>query len=86
MRKEVREEVREEVWEEVCEEVKVENRRETILEFLSELGKIPDDIQKAVMSESRNDVLKAMVKVAAKATSFSDFQEKVGKMWRLQKE
>ena len=65
---------------EVREEVKAENRSETILEFLGEQGTIPDDIQKVVLSELRNDVLKAMVKVAVKATSFSDFQEKMEKL------
>ena len=83
MRQEVREEVREEVQKEVREEVQKEVReevqkkaREMILDFLNDLGTVPEEIHKAVMSEEKDDVLKAMVKIAARATSFSDFQGK----------
>ena len=74
---EVREEVKDEVREEVKDEVREDSIREVIMEFLNELGEIPKEIENFILCETRIDVLKNMVKVAATTKSFSDFENKI---------
>ena len=62
---------------EIRDETAVESKQEAVLELLCELGKMPENVEALVMSENRIDVLRTMLKIAAKATSFSDFQEKI---------
>lgn len=50
------------------------------MEFLNELGEIPKEIENFIMSETRIDVLKNMVKVAATTKSFSDFENKISSL------
>ena len=47
------------------------------MEFLNDLGEISQALKDTVMSETRIDILKSMIKMAAKATSISDFEEKI---------
>lgn len=44
---------------------------------MEELGSVPESIKKRIMSEKKTNVLDAMSKAAAMATSFSDFEEKI---------
>ncbi|MBR5595979.1 MAG: Rpn family recombination-promoting nuclease/putative transposase [Lachnospiraceae bacterium] len=80
IRDEVRNEVRDEVRNEVRNEIQIENNREFIFEILSELGIIPKEIEDIIKSENRINILKIMVKIAAKTTSFSEFEEKISKL------
>ena len=62
---------------EIRDESIIESKRESVLDLLRELGEIPENLESIIMSEFRNEVLRSMVKIASKATSFSDFQEKI---------
>ena len=77
IRDEMRDEIKDEVREEVKDEVREDSMREVIMEFLNELGEIPKEIENFILSETRIDVLKNMVKVAATTKSFSDFENKI---------
>ena len=77
IRDEMRDEIKDEVREEVKDEVREDSIREVIMEFLNELGEIPKEIENFILSETRIDVLKNMVKVAATTKSFSDFENKI---------
>ena len=57
-----------------------EGMKESLLEFLNDLGEISQALKDTVMSETRIDILKSMIKMAAKATSISDFEEKISKL------
>ena len=63
--------------ENIRREGRLEGKREIILKFLEELGSVPESIKKRIMSEKKTNVLDAMSKAAAMATSFSDFEEKI---------
>ena len=80
LREEIKDEVREEVKDEVREESLLESKRETVLDLLCELGEIPAKLEATILSEARIDVLKIMVKIAAKAITFSEFEEKISKL------
>ena len=62
---------------EAREEGMKEGMKESLLEFLNDLGEISQALRDTVMSETRIDILKSMIKMAAKATSISDFEEKI---------
>lgn len=80
IREEVRDEVRNEVRDEVRNESIVESKKESVLDLLSEFGEVPEELKHIVMSENRVDALKSMLKIAAKATAFSDFREQISKL------
>ena len=67
----------EDIRREAREEGKLEIQRENIMDFLEELGVIPEDIKCHIMSEIRESALKNMLRAASKATSFEDFKEKI---------
>ena len=62
------------------DEIREEAKRESVLDILNELGEIPKGLEERIMSETRLDVLKSMVKIAAHATSFLEFEEKISKL------
>ncbi len=61
-------------------EGKIESKKESILEVLEVKGEIPKELIDDIMSESRLDVLKIMLKKAAEVTSVSDFRNEVSKL------
>ena len=65
---------------ELREEGKLEARIESVLDILNELGEIPKELEEKIASETRIDILKAMVKTASKATSFFEFEEQISKL------
>ena len=71
-------------WEDIRRETrlegKLEGKRESIVDFLEELGVIPEDIKSRIMSETRESVLKLMSKAAFGATSFEDFRNKISEL------
>ena len=56
-------------------QTKLTERIETILEFLEELGTIPDDLKQCIISEDDLDVLKDWLKIAARATTIEEFEQ-----------
>ncbi len=58
----------------------MESKKESVLDLLSEFGEVPEELKHIVMSENRVDALKSMLKIAAKATAFSDFREQISKL------
>ena len=61
-------------------EGRLEEKKQSILDFLNDLGDIPQVLKDTIMSENRIDILRSMMKIAANATSFSDFEEKISKL------
>ena len=59
-------------------------RKEAIMDFLEEFGKVPEDIKNYVMSETKEHVLKGMSKAAFGATSFDDFRSRIGYLIELE--
>ena len=57
-----------------------EGKRESVLDFLEELGSVPEDITSRIMSETREDVLKLMIKAASKASSIEEFRNKISEL------
>ena len=50
------------------------------MEFLNELGQIPNELENIVMSETRRDALKVMLKIAVTSKSISEFEEKIANL------
>ena len=65
---------------EAREEGRIEAKIESVLDILNELGEIPEELEEKITSETRIDVLKAMVKTASKVTSFLEFEEQILKL------
>ncbi|MCD8220674.1 MAG: hypothetical protein LUD07_00505 [Clostridiales bacterium] len=51
-----------------------EGRKEAVIELLSELGGIPEDIRSRIMDEEDESVLRKWLRSAAKAESFENFR------------
>ena len=51
--------------------------RQAIFDLLDELGNIPEDIYSRIYAEKDTETLRRWLKVAAKATSFEAFREKM---------
>ena len=62
--------------EDVRNAAKLEGKQESILILLERLGEVPNSIKKCIMSEVKEEILLEMLKVAASATSFGDFEER----------
>lgn len=56
---------------------KLESAKESILELLEELGLVPDSMKERIMSEKDIDVLKEMLKIAARVESLEQFEERI---------
>lgn len=56
---------------------RAEGERQSVLELLEDMGKIPEDIQNRIRAEENTETLRRWLKAAAKATSFDDFREKM---------
>lgn len=58
----------------------LETQRNSILELVEDLGTISKSLYERIMSEDREDVLKAMHKVAAKADSLEQFENLISNL------
>ena len=71
-------------WEDIRREIKAECRleikREDVLVLLSEIGTISDNLQERILSETRPDVLKTMLKAASRASSIKEFEEHISNL------
>ena len=65
------------------EEAKEEGMRlgtvNNILEFLEDLGEIPETLKSKIMQEEKPDVLRRWLKLAAKAETSEEFEKKIQK-------
>lgn len=65
------------------EEAKEEGMRlgtvNNILEFLEDLGEIPETLKSKIMQEEKPDVLRRWLKLAAKAETIEEFEKKIEK-------
>ena len=52
-------------------------KMESIIELLKDLGEIPEELQTKIMSEKDLEVINCWFKLAAKANSIEEFQEKI---------
>lgn len=59
------------------EEGKVEGKAEDILDFLGDLGEVPDTLRDEIMLQRDITILQRWLKLAAKAESIIQFQEKM---------
>lgn len=50
-----------------------------ILEFLEDLGEIPETLKSKIMQEEKPDVLRRWLKLAAKAETIEEFEKKIEK-------
>ncbi len=57
---------------------RAEGKAELVLDFLKELGAVPDDLQNRIMAEQDTELLKLWAKIAAKAGSIEEFRAKTG--------
>ena len=55
----------------------LKNQREVILDFLQDMGNIPEDIRTLVQKEVDLEKLKKWVKISAKSQSIEDFRNKL---------
>ena len=53
--------------------------RNNILEFLEDLGEIPETLKSKIMQEEKPDVLRRWLKLAAKAETVEEFEKKIEK-------
>lgn len=63
--------------EEAREEGILQAKIETILDFLSDLGTVPESLRAGIQRQADVEILKRWVKIAAKASSIEDFLEKI---------
>lgn len=59
------------------EEGKLETARSSVLELLEDLGPVSESVHERIMSEKDIDILKEMLKIAAKAESLEQFEERI---------
>lgn len=57
-------------------EGRVESKAEAVLEFLEDLGEIPEYVRERIMNEKDLQTLTRWFKLAAKADSFEEFLNK----------
>ena len=50
-----------------------------IMEFLEDLGEIPETLKSKIMQEEKPDVLRRWLKLAAKAETIEEFEKKIEK-------
>lgn len=55
-------------------EGKAEGKAEDILEILSDLGTIPEDLRERILAETNLDTLRTLLKLAVKAETIDDFR------------
>lgn len=57
----------------------LEGKREEILELLSDLDTVPEDLENEVESQEDPEVLGTWLKLAARASSLEEFRENIHK-------
>ena len=68
---------RAEGWEEGFSQGEAKGRIETILDFLKDLGTIPENMHKMIINQTDSTTLKQWVRLAAKVDSIEEFQNQI---------
>ncbi|MGN1166413.1 MAG: hypothetical protein ACI4S2_08335, partial [Lachnospiraceae bacterium] len=68
---------REENWIEGHEAGVMDQQKENIFDLLEDLGEIPKELRSKIMDESDLQILKKWLKLAARAESLEDFQNRM---------
>ena len=76
----VRTEARKEGRAEGRAEGRTEGKKEAILSLLNEIGEVPEDIKKLVMSEVKESIINEMLKATFGVVSFEDYREKISNL------
>ena len=63
------------IWEEMMEQAKIDGKVESVLDFLSELGEIPEELENIIESERNSEVLMGWMKIAIQSRSIEEFTE-----------
>lgn len=61
-------------------EGRTEGKKEAILSLLNEIGEVPEDIKKLVMSEVKESIINEMLKATFGVVSFEDYREKISNL------
>ena len=61
-------------------EGKAEGKAESILELLSDLGDIPEDLQKRISVEKDPNVLKSYLKIASASKTIDEFRKRIDQL------
>ena len=61
-------------------EGKVEGKAESILELLSDLGEVPEELRKKILGEKDLDILKSYLKKASASKTIEEFQKLVDQL------
>ena len=61
-------------------EGKVEGKAESILELLSDLGEVPEELRKKILGEKDLDILKSYLKKASASKTIEQFQKLVDQL------
>lgn len=64
-------------FQELLKDERVEERRQVIIEFLEELGEVPENLQEKIRQVNDLNVLKKWSKIAAKAKSVAQFERDI---------
>lgn len=56
---------------------KIEGKTESILDFLQDLGSVPEELREKILNEKDLSILQTWLKLAAKAVSIEDFCSKI---------
>ena len=65
---------------EARKEGSAEGKKEAILSLLNEIGEVPEDIKKLVMSEVKESIINEMLKATFGVVSFEDYREKISNL------
>ena len=65
---------------EARKEGRAEGKKEAILSLLNEIGEVPEDIKKLVMSEVKESIINEMLKATFGVVSFEDYREKISNL------
>ena len=58
-------------------EGRIDERRQVIMEFLEDMGNVPNELQELIAKETDMNVLKLWSKIAAKAESIEQFMKDI---------
>ena len=61
-------------------EGKAEGKAESILELLSDLGEVPEELRKKILGEKDLDILKSYLKKASASKTIEEFQKLVDQL------
>ena len=70
-------------YEEGKAEGKTEGKAEGILEFLRELGEVPEGLEKTILGQKNLELLKCWLKLSARVSSIEEFESQMKEFGHL---